>query len=133
MGKRDEVYAGENYDTPYPTQGDFNSKPCDICGLSIIVNNWPDRKSRTPKFKDFVVCPDCDPRHPDDRFLKQGYRILHPRRLRAIHFAQISRAMGKRPCMRGEELGCGTCPACAAGKLFPTPPARHAKTEVVYG
>jgi len=134
MAKRDDYYEGLQYQAnDFPTQDEMKLKQCDICGLAMAINNWPDGKSRTPTFKDFVICVECDPRHVDDRYVKKGYRILHPRRLRAIHFAQISRAMGKRPCMRGEELGCGTCPACAARKLFPTPPYRHPSTEVVYG
>lgn len=93
-------------------------KVCDICGLPICVNNYPDGKSRTPRFKKFIVCPGCDPRHPDDKFMKQGARILHPTRLRVIHFAMIARALAARPCSKNREYGC-KCPECVAGKLFP--------------
>lgn len=42
---------------------------CEYCDRTIMVNNYDDRKSRTPRFLGLVICPWCDPRHPDDRVL----------------------------------------------------------------
>lgn len=59
-------------------------KACDYCGYSMVVNNYEDRKPRTPKFMGLVICPRCDPRHFDDRRLwRDGVsgtkpRIAHP-------------------------------------------------------
>ena len=44
-------------------------KNCEYCGRSIMVNNYDDKKSRTPKFLGLVICPWCDPRHVDDRWV----------------------------------------------------------------
>lgn len=43
-------------------------KQCGYCDRRICVNNYDDRKSRTPMFMGFIVCPYCDPRHIDDRW-----------------------------------------------------------------
>lgn len=42
---------------------------CEYCGRTIMVNNYDDRKSRTPRFLGLVICPWCEPRHVDDRWL----------------------------------------------------------------
>ena len=96
---------------------------CDICLEPFCVNNWPDRKPRTPKFKDFIVCHLCDPRPIDDRFMKQGYRIVWPARLRVIRYAQITRALARRGCIVPdwhENFGSDNCKCagCAAVKLM---------------
>jgi len=44
-------------------------KDCEYCGRTIMVNNYDDKKSRTPMFLGLVICPWCDPRHIDDRQL----------------------------------------------------------------
>lgn len=55
-----------------------------------MVNNYDDKKSRTPRFLGLVICPWCDPRHPDDRWVwskdtkGQKPRIAHPVRYRTI-------------------------------------------------
>ena len=38
-------------------------KHCDFCGRSIMINNYEDGKSRTPKWRktDLVICPWCKP------------------------------------------------------------------------
>ena len=126
MAKRDNIYANDWESALYPPREDMIHKNCDICGRDIVVNNWPDRKSRTPKFKSFVICPWCDPRHPEDRYLKEGYRILHPERLRVIRFAQVTRAMSLHGCINkegpeGEDWppeNC-KCAGCASRKLMP--------------
>ena len=91
-------------------------KMCDICGLLICVNNYEDRKARTPRFRDFIVCGDCDPRAIDDRWEKKHYRIAHRRRLRIIQMAQVARAMKSKPCSTDKD-DC-TCVSCVARKLF---------------
>lgn len=94
-------------------------KTCDICDRPFCVNNYDDKKSRTPKYKDFVICVECDPRHPEDRWVKERPRILWKNRLRIVHFAMISRALAARPCSKPPaKLGC-KCPECVAGKLMP--------------
>lgn len=115
------IYAGDNYESPYPTPAEQIHKKCDICGLDMVVNNWADGKSRTPMYKGFVVCVTCDPRHIDDIYMKEGYRILHPRRLRIIKMAQVTRALSGVPCIRRPigDVGCGKCAECVALKLFP--------------
>jgi len=97
-------------------------KVCDICDRPFCVNNHDDGKSRTPRFKKFVICIDCDPRHPDDRWLKEGARVWKKDKLRIVHFAMISRALAARPCSKAPAETMLTkcrCPECAAGKLFP--------------
>lgn len=42
---------------------------CDYCGRQIMVNNYDDKKSRTPRFLGLVICAWCDPRHTDDRWV----------------------------------------------------------------
>lgn len=91
-------------------------KQCGICGNKFCVNNWLDHKSRTPRLGGFVICPDCDPRHLEDRYLREGYRILHPRRLRLVRMAQITRAMATQPCMKLGDKKC-KCPSCTARKV----------------
>lgn len=91
-------------------------KTCDICGRANMVNNWPDRKPRTPKIYGFVVCVECDPRHYDDRYMKEGYRILHKDRLRIIQLARVTRATAKEKCLSGRQ-GC-KCHHCAAARLM---------------
>lgn len=120
MGKRDALYAGEDYASPYPSKEEQVHKQCDICNLDMIVNNWDDKKSRTPKIYDLVVCVDCDPRNIDDRYLRKGYRIMHRRRLRIVNMARIVRAVAKLPCLSGKGYAGGCkCSHCAAGRLFP--------------
>lgn len=38
-------------------------KHCDFCGRSIVINNYPDKKSRTPRWRktNMVICPWCNP------------------------------------------------------------------------
>lgn len=91
-------------------------KQCEVCGLKIMVNNWADRKPRTPRIGGLIVCPSCDPRHSEDRYMKEGYRILHPRRVQVIRMAQITRAMATQPCMKNGKKKC-KCPACTARKV----------------
>ena len=94
-------------------------KVCDICAEPFCVNNWPDGKSRTPKFKGFVICGGCDPRPIDDRFLKEGYRIVWQNRLRVIRLAQVTRALARYGCLKSKEyLGTCKCAGCAAVKLM---------------
>lgn len=93
---------------------------CDICNSPFCVNNtFEDRKPRTPKYKDFIVCIRCDPRHIDDRYMKEGYRIMHKPRLRIIQHCQVTRQLAKTgQCMNPAKLKCN-CAACVAKKLWP--------------
>lgn len=126
MAKRDGLYDGPEYESPYPSIEERITKICDICRRDIIVNHWPDKKPRTPLFKQFIVCPICDPRHPEDRYMKTGYRILYPHRLHVIRYAQVTRAMSIHGCINlegppGEDWppeNC-KCAGCAARKLMP--------------
>lgn len=105
---------------------DLVYKLCDVCAIPFCVNNWDDRKARTPRFKGFVVCSNCDPRAVPDRYMKEGYRVIWPGRLRVIRYAQITRAMSIYGCinMEGPEgegwspTNC-KCAGCAAQKFFP--------------
>jgi hypothetical protein len=127
MAKRDEVYTQMEYEpNGYPTHREgglaFIVKNCDICRRAMTVNNWPDGKSRTPKFLGFIVCVDCDPRHSEDHYLKndQG-RIIHRGRLRVIRMAQVTRALARYGCLgrdaEWEKPGC-KCAGCTAFKLM---------------
>lgn len=119
MAKRDLIYADMETESDYPPPEDMIHKNCQICGRDMVVNNWPDRKSRTAIFKGFIVCPWCDPRHPEDFYKKTGYRILHPGRLRVIRYAQVTRALAKHGCIRPMEDGADCkCAGCAAVKLL---------------
>jgi hypothetical protein len=122
MRNRDILLGNEKYDSPYPSQAELKHKNCDICGLDIVVNNWPDRKSRTPKFKDFVVCTECDPRYIDDRLLGIQLPVkVNRRRMRILNLARVVRALAKHGCLLHgddwEKPGC-KCAGCAAIKLF---------------
>lgn len=91
-------------------------KRCDVCGLHFVVNaGFEDRKPRTPKFKGLVVCLDCDPRHREDRYLKEGYRVIHPRRMRVIAMALIAKNLAGKKCLSGKKK-C-KCVNCVARKL----------------
>lgn len=104
-------------------------KVCGICGEPFCINNtkWNDGQSRTPRFKGFVICPICDPRHPDDRYMKEGYRVSQPVKLRVIRYAQVTRAMSIHGCINltkfdHEDNGIPSdkckCAGCAAVKLM---------------
>lgn len=121
MGKRDGIYDGVDYQSPYPTPAEQVHKACEICGIDMVVNNWDDKKSRTPKFLGFVVCVDCDPRAVDEHYLKEGYKIMFPRRLRVIRLAQVTRALARHGCLKPMEGVTCKCAGCAAGRLFPVP------------
>lgn len=55
-------------------------KKCEYCDRDICVNNHDDRKPRTPKFLGLIICPSCDPRHPDDKWLwRDGPKGEKPR------------------------------------------------------
>jgi len=92
---------------------------CDICKRPFVVNaGFEDRKPRTPRYKDFIICIQCDPRHPDDRFMKQGWRIMSKPKLRIVQMAQIVRQMGTWECKNPNKIKCN-CAVCVAKKLFP--------------
>lgn len=63
---------------------------CDYCSRRIMVNNYDDKKSRTPRFLGLIICPWCDPRHIDDRWVwmkdtkGDKPRIAHPVLYRTI-------------------------------------------------
>lgn len=93
-------------------------KQCGICGEKICVNNWEDKKARTPRLAGFVICVKCDPRHADDRYVKEGYRILHPRRYRILRLAQVARAVKDMECLRNGMVANCKCPSCVARKVL---------------
>lgn len=79
-------------------------KHCGYCDRSICVNNYDDRKARTPKFMGFIICPVCDPRHIDDRWQwRDGVagakpRITNPVLYRTIISVYIVKLLaGARP------------------------------------
>lgn len=119
MAKRDAHYAGQNYESDYPDPEDHIRVNCEVCGSSMVINNWPDKKKRTPKYKELVICPECDPRHPADRYLKKGYRVLHKRRVRITTLALIARAASHQPCAKGTFDADCRCHTCIARRLFP--------------
>lgn len=119
MAKRDAHYEGQQYDSTYPTHEEMVWKQCEVCGSEICVNNWPDKKNRTPKYKGLIVCPECDPRHPEDRYMKEGYRVLHRRRARIIALARIAQAASQKPCVKGDFGTNCRCFSCTARKFFP--------------
>jgi hypothetical protein len=94
-------------------------KLCEICERPFCINNWDDKKKRTPRMFKFIICPDCDPRHPDDRYMKEGWRILQKHKLRIVRYAQVTRAMSLKPCLYIDYRPNCKCAACVAGKLMP--------------
>lgn len=34
-------------------------KTCELCGIRFVVNNWPDKKPRTPRIFKRIVCAWC--------------------------------------------------------------------------
>lgn len=126
MISRGEIYKGPEHASPYPGPDEHIRKNCDVCGDSMIVNNWPDKKPRTPKFKGLIVCVGCDPRSAAQRYLKEGYQVIHPDRLRIIKLALITKWASTQRCLKNpDEPGLGTfvpnckCVTCVAGQLFP--------------
>lgn len=113
MGKRTEVYL-EGV-SPYPSSWEQIKKPCDFCGLEIVVNNFPDKRPRTPKLWGMVICVDCDPRHIDDRWKKKGARVIHPRRLLKCQSVRLTKLLAKRGCDHEEHDP--KCFACVAKKV----------------
>ena len=91
-------------------------RQCSVCFGKFVVNAWEDRKPRTPTLAGLIVCPKCDPRHAHDRFLKKGYRIIHPDRLRIFRMTQFTLAVAKKPCQHNEDESC-KCPPCFAKKI----------------
>jgi len=92
---------------------------CEICNRPFCVNNgFEDRKPRTPRYKNFIICINCDPRHPDDRYKKQGYRIMSKPKLRLVQMAQIVRSLTTQQCLNPNKIKCN-CAVCVAKKLFP--------------
>ena len=97
-------------------------KQCQVCHYKFVVNNWDDRKSRTPRLAGLIVCAKCDPRHVDDRHLKTGYRILHPDRLFIFKQALLTQNVAAGKCLnkpkKGKKpKGC-KCVRCQARKLL---------------
>lgn len=66
-----------------------------------MVNNYDDRKSRTPKFLGLIICPWCDPRDTDDQWLwreeprGEKPKIRHPVLYRTIISTWIARSVAK--------------------------------------
>lgn len=78
-------------------------KDCDYCRRSICVNNYADRKTRTPKFLGLVCCPWCDPRASEDRWLWRDSptgerpRITNPTEFRTLVSVWIVRQLAINP------------------------------------
>lgn len=45
-------------------------KTCELCGLSFVVNNYEDRKSRTPRIFKRICCPWCASRRGKRRMVE---------------------------------------------------------------
>jgi hypothetical protein len=128
MTKRASYYEQLDAESPYPNAGEQIYRYCDICGLKICINNWPDKKPRTPRIFDLVICVDCDPRWWADRYKAKGYRIAFKRRLRVVNMARIVRAAARHGCIRPVEkwdqpvdedgIPVCNCFGCAAMKLY---------------
>ena len=101
MGKRTSVYT-EGFTSVYPSDDKQVKKECEFCSIEMVVNNYPDGKSRTPKLWGMVICVDCDPRHVDDRWKKDNVRITHPRRLKKCQAIRLVKLMAKRGCEHEE-------------------------------
>lgn len=76
-------------------------KTCEYCGRSICINNYDDRKSRTPRFLGMVICVWCDPRVIEDRWLWRDTtsgakpRIAYPMRYRTVICTYLVRIAAK--------------------------------------
>lgn len=116
--------AGDRYTTPDAFLQWLNNSPnlyavCDVCHRDFCVNcGYEDGKPRTPKYKNFVICLTCDPRHPDDRWDDKP-RIVSRPKLRLVQMAQVVKAVANKPCFKAEPTFPCKCPSCVAGKMFP--------------
>lgn len=57
-------------------------KLCDFCGRSIMINNYADGKSRTPRWRktQMVICPWCNPLSYQDKVIKPSlYKTIQSR------------------------------------------------------
>lgn len=91
---------------------------CDICGWEICVNNYPDRKSRIPKFMGVVLCGACrNRRTPLEKNRNTTYDFI-----KLYRFIQVFEARGcLRPKPRKKKGGfkpCGECVPCKAGEVL---------------
>lgn len=94
-------------------------KDCEFCGRSICVNNYEDRKSRTPKLAGKVICPWCTPISAIDHKTvknKIKYRTL-------MSWALVEKLADMNYCFKDPEFaeerqaqGC-KCLGCSAVKL----------------
>lgn len=101
------------------------TKECQFCGRTIVVNNYSDRKPRTPKIFDMAICPWCDPRHTDDRWIAKP-RIAKPVLWRTIASVRIAMKVARMGCLRALIEGRDStpnpaeckCPGCVASKYW---------------
>ena len=67
---------------------------CEYCGFQMVVNNYEDRKSRTPKFFGLPICPSCDPRALSERWDKNP-RIVFPIKYRTCASVVLVRKLSQ--------------------------------------
>lgn len=92
-------------------------KKCDFCGRAIVVNNYEDGKSRTPRWRktQLIICPWCNPSTYTGTVTKPIlYKTIMSRvlveRLAAMNFCFKEAKFGEQP------INC-SCLGCAAQKI----------------
>lgn len=76
---------------------------CEYCGFQMVVNNYPDRKSRTPKFFGLPICVQCDPRALGERWDPKP-RISFPIKYRTcVSVVLVRKLMQQHPEFSPEE------------------------------
>lgn len=89
-------------------------KLCYFCGRSFCVNNYPDRKPRTPKFQKQPICPWCDCRSSTGKVKNiPKYKTLMSRIVADIVVTD------RKTCLIDEGVGgdC-TCMLCKLGRVL---------------
>lgn len=82
-------------------------KACFFCGKDFVVNNYDDRKSRTPKFKGHNICPWCTPYSP------LTGEVMHRTKYRTVMSVVLMHQVSQR-----EEHEFDNCLECKARKLM---------------
>lgn len=92
-------------------------KNCDFCGRSIIVNNYEDGKSRTPRWKNtqLIICPWCDPSNYTGKITKPTQYKTIMSRVLVEKFAEMNFCFTTKEAPL-EDLTCH-CLGCGARKI----------------
>ena len=88
---------------------------CFFCGNRSCVNNYDDMKSRTPRMFGHVICPQCDPRTMQSRWMDKPV-IRVKERYRTIASVALAEKLAKSECLKKGKKKC-KCLPCLARKI----------------